>query len=602
MPIGGGASVLVKFLADTSQVSAAAGQVENAGGRVKKGFAGVGRIVGSAMAVTAVTGFAAASVKAAQESEVATARLAQVFKSMGDETGTAAKEAEAYASSLSAKIGVEDEAIMQSQALLATFSNVSNETARQAGTFDRATKAAADLAATGFGSMDTNAKMLGKALQDPVKGMTALNKAGVTFTAGQKAQIAAMVEAGDVAGAQALILKEVEKQVGGVAEATATGGQKMSVAFGEMQEQVGKALLPTLQKLTPIITSLISVLTPFAPVLLAVAAAFIVLNAATMLMAANPIVLIILGIVVALVALGAAIVYLYQHSETFRNIVNAVWETVSSAFQTAISAMASALDWLRDAISGVLGWIKGNWPLLIGIMLGPLGIIVALVITHWSQIRSAITTALDAIKSAVTAAWGIIQSVIQTAVGAAKAVIDSLIAAFNTTKAAVTTLAAVVQSTLATAFNTAKEAATTLANILRGALEAAANTAKGALSGLSGIVSAIAGAFQTAAGAVGGLIDAISRIPSKINLPSLPSIPGLGRAAPSPASGPMAMPTAGAFTRAAGVSPAAMQRSSASGLSVRVYIGDTELRGLVRTVVTGSDTQLARSLLAGSRR
>ena len=73
---------------------------------------------------------------------------------MGDTTGEAAKAAEGYAASLSKKIGVDDDSIIAAQAQLVTFGAVSDETARSAGIFDRATAAAADLAAKGFGSLD----------------------------------------------------------------------------------------------------------------------------------------------------------------------------------------------------------------------------------------------------------------------------------------------------------------------------------------------------------------------------------------------------------------------------------------------------------------
>ena len=79
--------------------------------------------------------------------------------------------------------------------------------------------AALDLSKAGFGDMSSASKMLGKALNDPVKGMTALSRAGVTFSQAQKDQVAALVASGDVLGAQKLILAEVESQVGGAAAA-----------------------------------------------------------------------------------------------------------------------------------------------------------------------------------------------------------------------------------------------------------------------------------------------------------------------------------------------------------------------------------------------
>jgi hypothetical protein len=116
------------------------------------------------------------------------------------------------------------------------------------GSFDRATKAAIDMAAAGFGSAESNATQLGKALQDPIKGITALNRAGITFTEDQKELIKTLVESGRILQAQDMILGEIESQVGGTAAATVTATERMNIAFGEVQEAVGQVLLPILEK------------------------------------------------------------------------------------------------------------------------------------------------------------------------------------------------------------------------------------------------------------------------------------------------------------------------------------------------------------------
>jgi hypothetical protein len=90
---------------------------------------------------------------------------------------------------------------------------------------------------------------LGKALEDPIKGLAALGKSGVTFTADQKALIKSLVETGDMLPkAQEIILKAVEMQVGGTAEATANASDKMKVAWSQLQEQLGQRLLPVFEK------------------------------------------------------------------------------------------------------------------------------------------------------------------------------------------------------------------------------------------------------------------------------------------------------------------------------------------------------------------
>lgn len=96
---------------------------------------------------------------------------------------------------------------------LLTFGNV-------AGTvFDRAQVAALDLATRMGGDLQAATLTIGKALNDPVKGLTALGRAGIQFTAQQKEQIKQMVAVGDAAGAQSIMLAELEKQFGGAAKA-----------------------------------------------------------------------------------------------------------------------------------------------------------------------------------------------------------------------------------------------------------------------------------------------------------------------------------------------------------------------------------------------
>jgi len=226
-------------------------------GKAANGAAKESTLAGSALKGIAAGVSISAAVKvlgdlrdAGEESVASNARLEQVFKSMGDTTGRAAEQAENYADKLAMQIGVDDDIIKSTEAKLATFKAVSNETAMQAGIFERATDAAADLAATGFGTMETNAAQLGKALQDPVKGLTALRKAGVTFTDQERDQIAALVKSGKTLEAQKVILAAIESQVGGVAKATAKGSDIQAVAIGQMQQKLGEELLPAFDNVT----------------------------------------------------------------------------------------------------------------------------------------------------------------------------------------------------------------------------------------------------------------------------------------------------------------------------------------------------------------
>jgi len=166
---------------------------------------------------------------------------------MGESDDRAAIAAANYAGQLQTRIGVEDEEIQMVQSKIASFRKVSDETARMSGVFDRATEAAFDLAAGGFGEASSNAVQLGKALQNPAIGAQALAKAGAL----NKSDIPLIKQIQATYGlgaAQEYVLKAVEKQVKGQAANTATSASKMKIAFGEVAETAGRVLLPTIAK------------------------------------------------------------------------------------------------------------------------------------------------------------------------------------------------------------------------------------------------------------------------------------------------------------------------------------------------------------------
>lgn len=206
-------------------------------------------VVGPALAVVstaAVGGFLKDAIGEAREAQKVGALTNNVIKQTGGIAKITSKQVGNLATSISNKTGMDDEAIQSGANLLLTFKAVRNETGKGAKIFDRATQAAADLSAAGFGDLGGASKQLGKALNDPLKGISALGRAGVTFNDQQKAQIKTLVSQNDILGAQKIILGEVESQVGGAAAASSTLGEKASVAFGNFKESIGTALLPVL--------------------------------------------------------------------------------------------------------------------------------------------------------------------------------------------------------------------------------------------------------------------------------------------------------------------------------------------------------------------
>jgi hypothetical protein len=232
---------------DNKGVQQAEGALGKLSGSVKK----FGGILAAAFSVAAVGSFVKDALLGAEAAQVATDRLNQVAKSMGifgDETEAVSKRLSDFAEANEMVLAVDADVIKSTQAKLLTFKELANTADDAGGSFDRATKAALDLAATGFGTAEGNAVALGKALNDPIKGITSLTRSGITFTAAEKDKIKVLTESGQILEAQNMILAAIEMQVGGTAEATAKASEKMKLGFMAIQDEVGFRLLPVFEK------------------------------------------------------------------------------------------------------------------------------------------------------------------------------------------------------------------------------------------------------------------------------------------------------------------------------------------------------------------
>ncbi|MEI8180583.1 hypothetical protein, partial [Aestuariivirga sp.] len=222
--------------------------------------AGMGAVAGgAAVAAQAIgTGLVTAlktGIDEMNQQQAVSAQTSAALKSTGNAAGVTKGHIENMASALQAQTGTQDDAIQSAQNLMLTFTSISNKGPDKM--FDRSTKAALDLSVAFHKNLNSSAVMVGKALNDPIKGVSALTRVGVQFTKGQKATIKALVDTGQSAKAQKLILRELEVQVGGSAKAfgETTPGQiqKAKRAFEDLSQgavqaiaPIGAAILPAL--------------------------------------------------------------------------------------------------------------------------------------------------------------------------------------------------------------------------------------------------------------------------------------------------------------------------------------------------------------------
>lgn len=234
----------------------AEGDIKSLTGRVgafARSNMGMATAVGAGAA--AVSGFAAVvqhGMRGLIEHEKVAAQTTATIKSTGGAANVTRQQIEDLATALERKTGADGDAIQSGQNLLLTFTNVRNEAGKGRDIFTQTTRTMLDMSVAMGQSTTTSAIQLGKALNDPVKGVTALTKVGVTFTQAQRDQIAAAVKAGDTYKAQGVILAELNKEFGGsaAAQGNTLAGKvaRFGRAWDEASETVASAFIPTMER------------------------------------------------------------------------------------------------------------------------------------------------------------------------------------------------------------------------------------------------------------------------------------------------------------------------------------------------------------------
>lgn len=337
---------------------------------------GIGKGMTAAVTLPLI-GIGAAALSAAEDAEKSQARMQAVFDNIGAAAWTSIEALEAHGQAMTESTTFDDESIRDAQAALLTFDQITGDV------FTRATENAADLAAFFETDMETAALTLGKALQDPIAGLSKLGRQGIVFTEEQKEVIASMVAVGDTAGAQALILDEVQRQVGTVAEelADTTGGQMAQAMnkLGDAGEALGVFLLPVLSAVAGalsgmadawlklpgpvqgVIAAVLGIVAIVGPVLWVVGmvvssmgsiigafkAVGLAFKALSLLLLANP-----------FVALAAAVIALVA-------LIVLNWDAIVDVFKGALRWMKQTGEklWtpLSEGFKAAIGAIKGVW-------------------------------------------------------------------------------------------------------------------------------------------------------------------------------------------------------------------------------------------------
>jgi hypothetical protein len=455
----------VTVVGDTKQYAAAlkgaAGATSSFGSTLK----GIGKTAALVTGAAGIGGLALTlkvGISEWEESTKVAAQTAAVLKSTGGVANVTAKHISDLAGEILRKTGIDDEAIQSGENLIATFTNIRNEAGKGNDIFDQTTRIMADMSTALGEDTKSAAIQLGKALNDPIRGVTTLQRVGVSFTAEQRKQIKALVDSGKSMQAQKLILRELNKEFGGSAEAvgkTLPGQLKiLREEFNNVAGEIVGGMIPALAAVaswtsahwgqisatikgtfdvlrTAIggVASFVSqhgqafaaiaagaagaavAITAISAALKGAAAAQLLFNLAAEV---NPYV----AIGTAVVAAAAALAYFYETNQRVHEIVDDAWKGIRGTFDTvlpylqglwgafggAITAQTQAVfEFLKAYIGGSLKVLQGIVEVFLGLIHG-----------DWQQ-------AWDGIKEIFQGVWQSISGILTFAVASLRNIVTA---------------------------------------------------------------------------------------------------------------------------------------------------------------------------------
>ena len=257
------ADLLIKIGADSYEFQQKTKQVERSLDGVGKKLTSIGKSL-SLKLTAPIVAMGAASVAAADTQAKAEAKVQQAIKSTSMAAGLSFEQLKTYASELQNETLFGDEEILNNAtAQLLTFTNIAGEN------FKRTQAVALDLSTVLDGDLKSASIQLGKALNDPVKNLSALSRSGIQFSEEQREVINTLAKTNRLAEAQGVILDELERQYGGQAKAAAEVGtgalKQLQNSWGDFMEQIGAAMMPFVNKVAGALKIVVAALQSMSP-------------------------------------------------------------------------------------------------------------------------------------------------------------------------------------------------------------------------------------------------------------------------------------------------------------------------------------------------
>lgn len=429
------------------------GQLDRADKGVKRFGARVGQYWGASTAASqkfmlgitaagaAAVAFGKSAVTAYQESAQVAAQTNAVLKSTGNAAGITADEVAKLAKQLEFSSLFTDEQVQSAQNLLLTFTKIGKDV------FPDATKIVVDMSQALGQDLKSSSIQVGKALQDPILGVSALRRVGVNFSKDQQEVIKKLVDSGQSAKAQAMILKELQTEFGGSAQAALAAAGPFAIIgklWDDLKETVGglifQAITPLAQKLGALfnrlggsegiinrVSAAFERVRPHLPIIAGAIAGALTPAIIGMTLAFAKFLLVIAPWMI----VGAALVYLWtQHRDWLMRIWAALQNVggfLARVFIPVWNALKMVFDFLFPSVVAIFNSLRNN-------LLPALRQVWSAVVRLWNALNPALMTALKIVAIIIGGAlvvsikiWLVVLNVVIKVLSAVISVISNVI-------------------------------------------------------------------------------------------------------------------------------------------------------------------------------
>lgn len=219
-------------------------------------------------------------------------------------------------------------------------------------------------------------------------------------------------------------------------------------------------------------------------------------------------------------AIVAAVIYLWNTSETFRNFVLGLWAKIQEIVAGAVQVLSNLAAAFVSIGQDIINTVTNAWNMIVTGVTTAIKTVQSVIDAGFKLVKNIVFSIMAAVFGKIKYIWVSIKTTVSNAVGNVRTAVSN---AFSAVRNTVSNVMSAVGSTISNIWNTAKTTVSNALNNIKSAISDKLTAAKNTVSDIfGGIKDKIKEKLNAAKDAVG---DAISAIKKKFNFSwSLPKL------------------------------------------------------------------------------